>query len=58
MIGNHLENIEDNICEILKKQPIVCNKCPRYINKLCTYDYVVYDSKIAQASYDRNKRKY
>lgn len=55
-IGNHIEDVEFHICDLLKKQPIVCNKCPRYQSNTCSYDYVIYDAKIAQESYDRNKR--
>ncbi|WP_156300453.1 IS30 family transposase [Streptobacillus canis] len=55
-IGNHIEDVEFHICDLLKKQPIVCNKCPRYQSNTCSYDYVIYDPKIAQESYDRNKR--
>lgn len=55
--NSHIYNIEDHICDILKKQPVVCNKCPKYIRNTCNYDYIVYEPKHSQEQYLKGKSK-
>ena len=53
----HISSIEEHICNLLNKNPKVCNKCYKFKRNICSYDYVIYDSKYAQEDYDkRNKR--
>ena len=50
-------NKEEHICTLLEKQPKVCDKCPKFKRNTCCYDYIVYDSNVAQDSYDKRKKR-
>ncbi|CAM3102283.1 helix-turn-helix domain-containing protein [Streptobacillus ratti] len=47
--------IVNHPCSILKKTPYVCNSCFRYINKTCSYHFMVYDGYKAQLKYEKLK---
>lgn len=53
----HISTIDEHNCDILKKQPVVCNKCPRFHKNNCTHDFVVYDSIKANEIYLEGKKK-
>ena len=53
----HIKIKEEHICTLLEKQPKVCNKCPKFKRNTCCYDYIVYDSNVAQDSYDKRKKR-
>lgn len=44
----HIKIKEEHICTLLEKQPKVCNKYPKFKRNTCCYDYIVYDSNVAQ----------
>lgn len=53
----HIKIKEEHICTLLEKQSKVCNKCPKFKRNACCYDYIVYDSNVAQDSYDKRKKR-